>query len=134
MKLALGFAAAVAASCQNRSVHQEIYWRGLQLLNEGSFFDAHEVLEDVWREAPNSEKKFLQGLIQIAVGLHHYSKGNLAGAQSVLKRAHRNLSAYPKEHGGIRLNELRMQLELWCKALANGGDVPAVPQVEKISR
>jgi len=46
------------------------YVHGIRLFNQHHFFDAHEVLEDVWRAAPAEQKKFLQGLIQLAVGLH----------------------------------------------------------------
>jgi uncharacterized protein len=106
------------------------YRHGLDLFNRGEFFDAHEVLEDVWRAAPAAEKKFLQGLIQVAVGLHHHSRGNVVGARSLLARAHRNLSAYPARHGGIDLAELRAQVERWVEALGNGSSAPALPRIE----
>jgi uncharacterized protein len=106
------------------------YQRGLELLNRGEFFDAHEVLEDVWRAAPAAEKKFLQGLIQVAVGLHHHSRGNRVGARSLLARAHKNLSAYPARHRGIDLAGLRTQVERWVGALENGNSVPALPSIQ----
>ncbi|MDD5302860.1 MAG: DUF309 domain-containing protein [Elusimicrobia bacterium] len=37
---------------------------------EGRFFDAHEELEAFWRTAAGDEKTLLQGLIQVAAGLH----------------------------------------------------------------
>ena len=106
------------------------YRRGMELFNRGEFFDAHEVLEDVWRASPPPEKKFLQGLIQVAVGLHHHSRGNLAGARSLLARAHRNLSAYPARHGGIDLAGLRAQVEQWVEALEHGSLAPALPCIQ----
>ena len=106
------------------------YRRGLELFNQGEFFDAHEVLEDVWRVAPAAEKKFLQGLIQVAVGLHHYSRGNRVGARSLLARAHRNLSGYPSGHGGINLAGLRTEVERWVRALEDGDSVPKLPHIE----
>jgi predicted metal-dependent hydrolase len=109
---------------------EEAYRRGLELFNRGEFFDAHEVLEDVWRAAPPPEKKFLQGLIQVAVGLHHHSRGNMAGARSLLARAHRNLSAYPARHGGIDLARFRAQVERWVEALEQGGLAPALPCIQ----
>jgi hypothetical protein len=62
------------------------YREGIALFNQHSFFEAHEVLEDVWRAAPERERKFLQGLIQVAVALHHHSRGNLVGCRSLLDR------------------------------------------------
>lgn len=106
------------------------FHRGLDLFNKGKFFDAHEVLEDVWRAGPPEEKKFLQGLIQVAVGLHHHSRGNRAGARSLLARANRNLSAYPARHGGIELAQLRAQVERWVGALEEGQTTPAPPRIE----
>ena len=106
------------------------FHRGLELFNRGEFFDAHEVLEDVWRAAPAGEKKFLQGLIQVAVGLHHYSRGNVHGARSVLARANRNLSTYPARHAGIELAGLRVQVEKWVGALEQGNAIPALPRIE----
>jgi predicted metal-dependent hydrolase len=76
-------------------VDQHSFRTGVKLFNEAKFFDAHEVLEDVWRAAPEPEKLFLQGLIQLAVALHHHSTGNLVGACSLLDRAALNLSNYP---------------------------------------
>ena len=106
------------------------YRRGLELFNKGEFFDAHEVLEDVWRAAPAAEKKFLQGLIQVAVGLHHYSRGNRVGARSLLARAHRNLSGYSAQHGGIDLAGLRTEVERWAGALEDGDSAPKLPRIQ----
>jgi uncharacterized protein len=44
--------------------------RGRALFNAGSFFEAHELWEDAWREARGEAKILLQGLIQIAAGYH----------------------------------------------------------------
>ena len=106
----------------------ELYLQGIKLFNSEAYFEAHEVLEDVWRSAPAEEKKFLQGLIQVAVALHHHHKGNVVGARSLLARASRNLSAYPKDFGGIRLPELLRSLAQWQRALAESKSVPPAPR------
>lgn len=97
--------------------------------NSAAFFDAHEVWEDVWRPAVEPERKFLQGLIQVAVAFHHHSKGNIAGARSLLARGHRNLCGYPENFGGIRLDALRHSLEQWQSALDEGRPLPPLPQL-----
>jgi len=101
----------------------------MELFNRCEFFDAHEALEDVWRAAPGPEKKFLQGLIQVAVALHHHSRGNSVGARSVLKRAFRNLSAYPKDFSGIHLSDLMNSIAEWQRALEQGTPVPPPPKI-----
>ncbi len=103
------------------------YGRGIQLYNERKFFDAHEVLEDVWRAAPPEDKKFLQGLIQLAVALHHHSRGNLVGARSLMTRAARNLSTYPHHYGGIDVATLLEGMRQCEAALSAGLPLPCIP-------
>ncbi len=97
-----------------------VFQHGIELFNQGKFFDAHEVWEDVWRAARAEEKKFLQGLIQVAVALHHDSRDNLEGAQSLLARAQRNLSEYPDCYHQVDLARLRQQIAACERALAEG--------------
>ena len=108
--------------------------RGVELFNAGSFFAAHEELEDVWRELHGEEKECLQAVIQAAVGLHHHSTGNLAGARSLLARASRKLAGYPSACCGIALEGLRLSLEQWNVSLANGGAPPPLPRLETSAR
>ena len=105
------------------------YRKGIKLFNSEAFFEAHEMLEDVWRTAPKEHKKFLQGLIQVAVAMHHHSRGNVIGAQSLLARAARNLSGYPEEFHGIRLSTFLRSLADWHRALAEGRPVPPLPKM-----
>ena len=105
------------------------YREGIKLFNTASYFDAHEVLEDVWRAAPEGEKKFLQGLIQVAVALYHHGNGNSIGARSVLRRAFRNLSRYPEGFGGVQLAELLHSISNWQRAMDEGTSVPPLPKI-----
>ncbi|MGZ4834263.1 MAG: DUF309 domain-containing protein [Terriglobales bacterium] len=100
------------------------FHHGLSLFNAGHFFEAHEVWEDVWRAAPADEKKFLQGLIQVAVALHHHSRGNLRGARSLLARALRNLSDYPESYAGVDLARVRSTIAECQGALDLAGPLP----------
>jgi hypothetical protein len=106
------------------------YLDGLALFDEHKFFEAHEVLEDVWRAAPAPERRFLQGLIQVAVALHHHSRGNAVGCRSLLERARRNLSGYPEQHGGLDLAALLRSLDDWRNALDQGHPAPAFPRLQ----
>ena len=105
------------------------FQHGIDLFNAGSFFDAHEVLEDVWRESQGPEKEFLQAIIQAAVGLHHHSTGNIIGARSLLSRASRKLADYPDEYYGVALEGLRVSLAEWQKSLAEGAALPLPPRL-----
>jgi|SRR5215470_6546415 len=110
-------------------MHSE-YLHGIALFNSARFFDAHEVLEDVWRDAAADNKKFLQGLIQLAVAFHHHSTGNAIGACSLMHRAMRNLSSYAPEFGGIRLDILLKEVAAWPEALDHGSTPPPLPRLE----
>ena len=98
--------------------------RGIDLLNTQNFYQAHEVLEDVWRESRGPERKLLQAVIQAAVALHHHSRGNAVGARSLLTRAGRNLEGYPQTFAGMEISKLRASLSECNHALANGLAIP----------
>src|SRR5437879_12299615 len=102
--------------------------RGIELFNEGRFFEAHEVLEDAWRESTGERKQFLQGLVQLAVGFHHYTTDNVIGAESVLKRGMSNLAGYPDECEGLNIRALQDHVQDWLLALSDSAPFPPSPQ------
>ncbi len=106
------------------------YLRGIALFNQGKFFDAHEVLEDVWRASPREEKKIWQGLVQVAVALHHHSTGNRVGMRSVLLRAMNNLGEHPRIFHGIQVPRLLKSLAQWLEAFDNDRPLPPLPRIE----
>ncbi len=108
----------------------KLYARGVELFNSSEFYDAHEVLEDVWRAEQGPDKLFLQGLIQVAVALHHHSTGNLVGCRSLLTRALRNLSSYPENHFNLNLKQFRTSITGWQTALDQNSPVPPFPKLE----
>ncbi len=65
-----------------------------RLLDEGLPFHAHEILEGVWKAAPDSERNLWQGLAQLAVGLTHLLRGNPTGAAAVLRRGQAKIAPY----------------------------------------
>lgn len=83
---------------------------GVEFFNAGRFFDAHEAWEDAWRESSEPERRWLQGMVQSAVALHHYSTGNRTGALSVLERAIRNLDDGPAMLRGVDVRLFRQDL------------------------
>ena len=114
---------------QNGHMPSTPFQRGIGLFNRGHFFDAHEVWEDVWRPSRGRRRRFLQALIQVAVGLHHHSRGNLAGARSLLARGGNTLAQYPAVYAGVKLTSLRASLDLWREALAHGRPAPPLPRL-----
>lgn len=107
------------------------YHHGISLFNNAQFFAAHEELEDVWRAAPPENKKFLQGVVQIAVAFHHYSTGNRVGMRSVLERAIKNLAQPAGSFGQIDLPLLLASLVEWREALDHDLPMPTLPCIQQ---
>lgn len=59
---------------------------GVRLFNQRQYFEAHDILEEVWIRRTGKEKIFYQGLIQVAVGLYKIAVGNQGGAVSLLTK------------------------------------------------
>jgi predicted metal-dependent hydrolase len=97
-----------------------LYHRGLEAFNSSEFFDAHELWEDVWRETPGPDKRYLQGLIQIAAAFHHYSRANLRGTRKLLEEGLLKLDTFPPSHRGLEIEPLRAAVREWLAALASG--------------
>ena len=72
---------------------------GGTLLIEGRPFHAHEVFEDAWKSADESERDLWRGLAQVAVGLTHARRGNARGAVALLGRGAGNLRRYAGSAG-----------------------------------
>ena len=70
-------------------------------LAEGSFFEAHEIMEEFWIAYRGDDRDFYKGLIQAAAALHHAARGNPAGASRVARRARAYLAPYAPAHGGV---------------------------------
>ncbi len=119
----------IRAACQNNFVENK-FADGIALLNTGKYYQAHDVLEEVWREVHGWNKPFYQGMVQIAISMHHFSTGNLAGAKSVLRKARTNLGEYPASFCGIELAELRAQLDSWQQAMDSGAPTPSPVRVQ----
>jgi uncharacterized protein len=74
---------------------------GLALIRSGAYFEAHEELEDEWREAPAEERDFLQGLVHVAVAWLHAERGNRNGCERQLEKAAQRLGPYAPAHRGV---------------------------------
>jgi predicted metal-dependent hydrolase len=100
---------------------------GLALIRRGAYFDAHEELEDEWRDAPAEERDFLQGLVHVAVAWLHAERGNRPGCERQLAKARRRLSAYAPAHRGVDVTALLDQVGAAEQQVAAGRlDLPAV--------
>ena len=56
----------------------------IRQFNAGQWYECHETLEDLWIGEEGEVRAFFQGVLQIAVALHHWRNGNYGGAISLL--------------------------------------------------
>lgn len=85
---------------------ERIFRRAVSLFNGVRYWHAHEDWETLWRAAPESERDFYQGLIQVAAGLLHLQRRNMRGARSKLSEGLARLRPYQPAHQGVFVNEL----------------------------
>lgn len=87
-----------------------VFLRGLDLLHHGFDWEAHEVWEGAWRQAPvgSPERALLQGLILLAAS-RLKARSDAAASQRLLARA-RTLLGMARDAGdvvhGVRLDAL----------------------------
>jgi uncharacterized protein len=61
------------------------------LFNAERYWEAHEVLEGLWRTMSGADKSFVQGVILVCAALVHHQKGDDGVALGVLRRARKQL-------------------------------------------
>jgi uncharacterized protein len=111
----------------------EVLRRGGALFDDGMYWEAHEVWEEVWRmRAGRPDRDFLKGMIQGAAGLWHATQGNCKGAVSVLGRAVAYLEPYRPAKDGIDVDALAASLReaiAACQAAMAAGRPPRLPTI-----
>lgn len=81
--------------------YDDRYLAGVLLFNRRDFFEAHEVWEDLWLDRAGPEKRFVQGLIQAAVGLTHFVNGNVRGARKLYLSSKGYMEPYGQKYLGL---------------------------------
>jgi uncharacterized protein len=81
--------------------------RGLELFNQGAYFEAHEDLELAWREEPGPVRELYRGILQIAVAYYHILRQNYPGAVKMFQRSRTWLAPFPDHCRGIDLAQFR---------------------------
>ena len=101
------------------------YERGVELISDGAYFEAHEELEVAWRAAPPAERDFLQGLVHVAVAWYQAGRGNRVGCERQLAKAERRLRPYAPTHRGLDVANVLASVERAASRVAAGAlDLP----------
>jgi hypothetical protein len=96
--------------------------RGLDLIRQGRYFEAHEELELLWRAAEAPERDFYQGLVHIAVAWYQAGRGRPVATASQLEKASRRLARFVPEHRGVDVAGVLAQVET-ARGVVGGGSL-----------
>jgi predicted metal-dependent hydrolase len=91
--------------------------------NEQLYYEAHDVLEEVWLPIRGTaQAKFYQGLIQMAGGFVHLQKNRLGPAARLFDLALVNFEPYHTCHAGIDLDIARKICRNYRQAIVDSGE------------
>lgn len=110
---------------------RRLFLRGIELFNAGEHYECHEAFEEIWRSTTPQPRDLFQGLIQVAVGLHHHlRRGRPGPARRVLARGLARLRPLAPASHGLDLAALLRAGDAWERWLAEpAGEPPAVPRI-----
>src|SRR5476651_1404317 len=86
--------------------------------NRQLFYEAHDVLEDLWlpdRHGANGD--FYKGLIQLAGAFVHLQKNRLRPSAALFKLARTNFEKYPASHEHLNLQNVLGMIADWLRQL-----------------
>jgi predicted metal-dependent hydrolase len=89
-----------------------------QCFNSQRFYEAHDVLEELWlpqRHAPNGN--FYKGLIQLAGAFVHLQKKRPGPGAALFKLAQSNLRQYPAVHESLDILKVLSLVGYWLNKL-----------------
>ena len=87
---------------------------GVRLFNSGEYHDSHDCFEDEWFNYGNGtlEKKFLQGMVQVAAGAYKATvRENESGLRKLFTTGRGYLSDVPADFYGIDVDGVRDAVE-----------------------
>jgi uncharacterized protein len=108
-----------------QSAQHAAFARGRRLFNSREFWHAHEAWEAIWLTAPEPDKTFLQGIIQISAAFYHHQKGNLEGMRALMRRGLAKVGTFPDDYREIQLEALRKEVRQWLAADSQGDTLPS---------
>jgi len=93
--------------------------RAIQLFNDERYWEAHEVLEQIWKNASGTEREILNGIILIAAAFVHDEKNEQEICISILQRARKKLDQAFRRYYTIDI----IRLEEMISEIINSGSI-----------
>lgn len=85
----------------------ELAIKGLELINQGEYFEAHEELEHAWMADEGPGRDLYRGILQVAVAYLQIERGNYRGAIKMFLRVRQWLDPLPDVCRGVDVAGLR---------------------------
>ena len=106
---------------------------GVDYLNAGNFFGAHEAWETAWRMSKASEEEeFFKGLSQLGAGYTHYARGNPVGARALLSRGLSRIRGYRPSRRGLDLDKLARAVQAHIDTLDGYARGETLPEISSL--
>jgi predicted metal-dependent hydrolase len=112
--------ARIAAMIESFRGHElDAHYLGyFDCFNRQLFYEAHDVLEDLWLKVRHgADGNFYKGLIQLAGAFVHLQKNRLRPAAALFKLAQSNLEKYPRAHKQLNLKAVHYLAQKWLADL-----------------
>ncbi|MCE9625455.1 MAG: DUF309 domain-containing protein [Deltaproteobacteria bacterium] len=96
----------------------DLYLYGIDLFNNGYWWEAHEAWETIWLTTPKTdlEGQYLQGLIQFSASLLKLFSGSEKGFQNLLRESQKRFHFCLKEMSERKMRHfMGLDLENWIK-------------------
>jgi hypothetical protein len=103
--------------------------RGIELFNNGEYFECHEVWEAAWTPERGHRRLFLQSLIHMTVGFYHNVRGNPTGALRQLRKGLRKLGGYLPACEQVNTARLEREVLLVVRAIEEGIAISSYPRI-----
>ncbi|MBL6766362.1 MAG: DUF309 domain-containing protein [Verrucomicrobiae bacterium] len=89
-----------------------------ECFNSGEYYEAHDVLEELWLDCRNGpEDAFYKALIQLAGAFVHLRKERLKPAGKLFRLSRSYLSRYPRMHERLDLAVIIDLINCWLDRL-----------------
>ncbi len=96
---------AIQTACQEPIA--DLARRGIELFNQGEYYQCHDYLEEAWRQDESNGRSLYQGILQTGIALYQIQQGNYRGAAKMLLRLRQWLNPLPDVCRGVRVAALR---------------------------
>jgi predicted metal-dependent hydrolase len=106
------------------------YLAYVRLFNSGDYFEAHEVLEDLWVVEPGPLRTYYKGLIMMAVAILHWQRGNPNGARKLHRDARAYLAPYAPACEGLDVGDFLARLDRLFAPLQEWSPGHPVPPID----